>query len=168
MTIDHICVILLFGFAAEMAVAAPVSVKVASHGQTSVSVTANKLLVQVKIRTHEEEIGKQSDPPPKVIDSNCTYSRYPCSVVDRLEIIVKGVSLFVPRSAFCDLADLNTAEINTSTRGITLKLVGGDGAASFVVNIEFDANRVKRRTLAGGESGGKLSQDTTYHEVVFN
>ena len=122
--------------------------------------------VQVKIHTHEKQIGKPSDPVPSVVTSNCTYSKYPCSIVDRIEIIVNGHPLLVPRSAFCDLADLNTADISISNRRSTLRIEGGDGAESFILKIEFDAEGVKRRTVEGGESG-QISEETNYHLVVF-
>jgi hypothetical protein len=144
------------------------TIPVQSQGDTLVAAKTDKLIVQVKITTHEMQIGKPSDARPDVIESNCTYSKYPCSIVDRIDIIVNGKSLDVPRSAFCDLADLTTARINVGKSVSILRLSGGDGAESFIVKIEFDTNQVKRRTLAGGESGGQLSEDTRYHVVVFN
>jgi hypothetical protein len=151
-----------------IAYADPASVSVKPRGDTELAVTVGKLTALVRIKTHEMQIGKPSEGRPEVIQSNCTYSKYPCSIVDRIDIFVNGTALFVPRSAFCDLADLNRAEIHIDEKGSKLMLAGGDGAEGFVVKIEFDATRVKRRTLAGGESGGQLSEDTTYHVVVFD
>jgi len=70
-------------------------------------------------------------------------SRYPCSVVDRIEIVVNGHALFVPRSLFCVLADLNTAEIDVNKRSSVLRLDGGDAAESFILKIEFDAKHAR-------------------------
>jgi hypothetical protein len=165
---DNLCKLLIFAFAADLTIAAPLAVTLASHGKTIVTATANNFSVQVKISTHEEQIGKPSDPRPKVNNSNCTYSKYPCSIVDRLDIIVNGVSLFVPRSAFCDLADLNNAVVTVGKGGGLLRLEGGDGAEGFIVNIEFDSSHVKHRTLASGESAGQLLQDTRYRVVADN
>jgi hypothetical protein len=140
---------------------------VASRGETLVVSGTDQPKVRVRINTHEMKIGKPSDERPAVIESNCTYSRYPCSLVDRIEITVNGKRVFVPRSAFCDLADLSKAEVSVGKDGSILKLVGGDGADSFIAKIEFDATHVRRRTVEGGESGGQLSEETTYHAVVF-
>ena len=140
---------------------------VASRGETLVVSGDGQSKVRVKIKTHEMQIGKPSDERPAVIESSCTYSRFPCSIVDRIEISVNGEPVFVPRSAFCDLADLSRAEISVGKDGSTLKLVGGDGADSFIANIVFDGTHVKRRTVQGGESRGQLSQETTYHVEVF-
>ncbi len=144
------------------------SVGVSAQGETVVSASAGKLTVQVIIKTHEVQIGKPSDTRPAVIDSNCTYSRYPCSIVDQLGIVVNGTALFVPRSSFCDLADVNKAEIRFGEKGVFLRLDGGDGAESFIVKIEFDKTRVKRRTVAAGEAADQLLQETNYHAVVFD
>jgi hypothetical protein len=155
------CMVVVFGTAH----ADPTSV--ASRGETLVVSGDGQPKVRVKIKTHEMQIGKPSDERPAVIESNCTFTRYPCSLVSRIEITVKGKRLFVPRSAFCDLADVSRADISVGKEGSTLTLVGGDGADSFIVKIEFDATHVKRRTVEGGESGGQLSEETTYHAVVF-
>ena len=144
------------------------SAVVLSQGETVVAASAGKLAVQVRIKTHEVSIGKPSDPRPALIDSNCTYSRYPCSIVDRLDILVNGARLFVPRSAFCDLADVNKAEVKVGEKGAFLRLEGGDGAEAFIVKVEFDKTRVKRRTVAAGESADQLLQETNYHAVVFD
>ena len=136
----------------ELAFANPTPV--ASRGETLLVSSDANSKVQVKIHTHEVQIGKPSDGRPAVVTSNCTYSRYPCSVVDRIEIVVNGHALFVPRSVFCDLADLNTAEIDVNKRSSVLRIEGGDAAESFILKIEFDAKHIERRTLEGGESGG--------------
>jgi hypothetical protein len=144
------------------------SVAVSTQGETVVAASAGKLAVQVRIKTHEVSIGKPSDPRPAIIDSSCTYSRYPCSIVDRLAILVNGTQLFVPRSAFCDLADVNKAKIEVGEKGAILRLEGGDGAEAFIVKVEFDKTRVRRRTIAAGESADQLLQETNYHALVFD
>jgi hypothetical protein len=141
--------------------------RVASRGETLVVATAGKLSVQVKIKTHEIQIGKPSDPRPVLIESSCTYSRYPCSVVDRIDITVNGKPLFVPRSAFCDLADLNDAQIELSKKGSILTLGGGDASETYVAKIEFDATSVKRRTLSSSLEQNRPLQETIYHVVVM-
>jgi hypothetical protein len=77
-----------------------------------------------------------------VIHTNCTYSRYPCSIVDGVDIVVNGSSLFVPRSAFSDLADLIDAELKVGGKNHVLRLGGGDASDTYVATIEFDAARV--------------------------
>lgn len=148
-------------------VAAQSTAEVASSGETIVSTTTGKLSVQAMIKTHEMQIGKPSDVRPAEGESSCTYSKYPCSIVDRLGITVNGRSLFVPRSAFCDLADLTRAEIKVSDSQAVLVLHGGDASESYIVRITFDSAGVIRRTFSSATSPALLLQETDYHTQVL-
>ena len=140
---------------------------VASQGETFVTTAAGKLNVQVKIITHEVHIGKPSDGRPSVIQSNCTYSKYPCSIVERVEITVDNNPLFIPRSVFSDLADLNSAEVKANDNGVVLTLYGGDASESYIVKIAFDAEKVKSRILSSAMSPDQPLQETTYYVQVL-
>jgi hypothetical protein len=140
---------------------------VESKGETVIVAKSAKLNVQVRITTHEEQIGKPSDQRPDVIRSSCTYSRYPCSIVDAIDIAVNDKAIIVPRSVFCDLADLSTAQIQIGQKESILTLVGGDASESYVVKIVFDAGRVKRRVKESGMLPGQPIQETTYHRRVI-
>jgi hypothetical protein len=135
---------------------------IAPNGETAIVASSTKVSVRVQIRTHEVEIGEPSEKRPDVIRSSCTYSRYPCSIVDGIDILVNGKPIIVPRSVFCDLADLNTAEIRIEQKESILTLNGGDASESYIVKIEFDAERVKRRCLSSSMAPGKLLQETIY------
>jgi len=137
------------------------------QGETLIATAIGKLTVQVKIKTHEMQIGKPSDGRPSVIQSNCTYSKYPCSLVDRIEIAVDGNALFVPRSVFCDLADLTRVGFTAGEKAAMLTLYGGDASESYIVKIEFDADGVKRRILSSAMSPDQPLQETTYHVQVL-
>lgn len=143
------------------------STKVAPQGETFVEApTAAGSAVRVEIKTHEMQIGKPSDPRPAVIESNCTYSKYPCSIVDQIAITVNGDQLFVPRSAFADLADLNTAEVTAAKEGWILTLDGGDASEGYIVKIDFNKIRVTRRTMSSGTQPNKPLQETRYNIVI--
>jgi hypothetical protein len=60
---------------------------VASSGETAVRGKVGKDTVVVFIKTHEVPIGQPTDVRPPDIESNCTYSKYPCSIVDRVKIL---------------------------------------------------------------------------------
>ena len=137
-----------------------------SHGVTIISVGTGKVKVHVKVMTHEVDIGKPSDPRPAEITSNCTYSRYPCSIVDRIAIQVGDSQVFVPRSVFADLADVNAGEITTGKSGNwTLTLNAGDASESLRVSILFDATHVMRRTVRSTSDPDPPLQVTNYHIV---
>lgn len=125
--------------------------EIAPAGQTFVSAVVGTKQVSVQIKTHIVDIGKASDPPPKEIDSNCTYGRIPCSPVDSLKISVDGDPVIVPRSAFVDLADLNRCHLEKSKQRMVLICTGGDAADSYGLEITFDATRVLQRKKFAGE-----------------
>jgi hypothetical protein len=134
---------------------------VKSTGETTITAKYTSMIIQVKIGTHEVDIGKPSDGHPDVMRSNCTYSRYPCSIVDYIDISVNGKPLFVPRSVFSDLADLNQAKIHADKDGATLILNGGDASESYIMKVSFNAKNIKSRTLIDGEFD-EVMQETTY------
>ena len=136
---------------------------IASKGETNIVAKSANFNVQVKIRTHEVQIGEPSDKRPDVIRSSCTYSRYPCSILDYLDIFVNEKRIFVARSAYCDLADLSTGEIKIESKKGILTLTGGDASESYIVKIEFDQERVNRKVLSSGMEPDKPVQETIYH-----
>lgn len=142
------------------------SIRVASQGNTLVDAASGQTKVQVVLKTHKMEIGKPADPRPAVIESNCTYSKFPCSLVDGLTIHVNGNALFVPRSVFADLADLNTVDVKPAGKVWDLTISGGDGSEGFIVRITFDTEQVVRRTLASAISPKKPLQETVYHQIA--
>lgn len=139
--------------------------RVASTGDTVISASANGLNVRLRIATREIQIGKPSDVRPKEIRTSCTYSRYPCSVVELIEISVNGRRCIAQRSVFADLADLNTADLNVEKGIGRLTLTGGDASEAYIVTIEFDKEHVTRRTVSTFDND--LLQETNYHLVVL-
>lgn len=136
--------------------------KVASQGVTDVTAALGKTQVSVKITTHEVDIGKPSDGWPQKRLSSCTYSRFPCSPVDYLEISVNGNALFVARSVYADLADLGVASLHQKKKGqFVLTLDGGDASESYTVEVTFDENMVRQRTFMSNEAR-QVMQRTTY------
>ena len=113
--------------------------------------------------SHSVEIGKASDPRAAEIDSNCTYSVIPCSVVDSIEIKVNGVSLFVPRSVFSDLADVTSATVRANANGFLLKLTGGDASESYFLSIYFTGRAITERRLYSNLDSSKPLQVTKYY-----
>ena len=133
----------------------------ASKGVTEIKSTFGKTQVLIKITNHEFEIGKPSDQRPKQILSSCTYARFPCSPVDYLEIFVNGQPLFVARSVYADLADVNKAKLQRKKGQFILTLDGGDASESFTLALFFDEQLIKKRILKSNEANQVL-QETTY------
>jgi hypothetical protein len=139
--------------------------KVASNGETVIAARSRTMSVRVRIVTREVEIGKPSDERPDVITSSCTYSRYPCSLVDLITIEANGTSLFVPRAAFRNLADLNVIDVTVRQKKAVLTISGGDASESYSARIRFNRERITGMSVFDGESGKKL-QETTFYRVV--
>jgi hypothetical protein len=141
---------------------------VSPNGETVIDAKSAKFNVRVKIVTHQVNVGKPSDERPKVIRSACTYSHYPCSIVDRLEIAVNGKSVPVPCSVLCSVtADLNTAEVKIEQNKAILTLDGGDASESYIVKIEFNKEMVTRLVESAGEAPDQPVVETTYHRVTI-
>lgn len=136
-------------------------VTVAAKGETTLSSKLTGAEVRVKIRTHELTNGTPSE-PMRPRDSSCTMSRFPCSPVDSLEIMIGGKGIFVPRSAFADLADVNQAELSMEKGKPLLTLIGGDASESYIVKIKFTASHVTYRSLTSGEFPEHPLQETVY------
>jgi len=137
-------------------------VPVSSKGETVVSSRLGNLAIEARIRTHELPNGTAAS-PVKPTDSACTMSRVPCSIVDGLDIAIAGEPIFVPRSAFADLADLSSAKLAIEHGKYVLVLVGGDASESYVVRIAFDRRHVTYRSLTSGEFPEHPLQETIYH-----
>jgi hypothetical protein len=140
-----------------------VGVSIATRGETVLLATSGSITVRVRIRTHEVQNGTPSSPTAASMDLGCTNSRFPCSLVGGLEIFVNDKPLFVPRSVFCDLADLNKGAIKIRQKTSMLTLVGGDASESYIVKIEFDVQGVKRRTLSSFTEPNEPLQETVYY-----
>jgi hypothetical protein len=139
---------------------------VSPSGETNISREFKKYRLDVKISTHEVEIGKPSDGLPEIRNNSCTYSRYPCSLVDRIDIRINKTPIFVPRSVYSDLADINKAKLVAGTNSYILILHGGDASESYKAVINFNRERIISREVWSGEAG-KKTQETKYFRVVL-
>lgn len=132
------------------------------NGETVILASSKKTNVRVEIKTHEVQIGKPSDGVPGKRCNSCTYSRYPCSIVDCMDISVNGKPIFVPRSAFSDLADLNEVTIKIEKKKIIIKIIGGDASESYIVKIDLNSERIIHRSLVSGEFPDEILEETIY------
>ena len=142
----------------------PRTVRVASKGQTTLEATSGTTTVKVTIYTHELRTWRHDEINSRQPDSNCVIERVPCSIVDSIRIVVNGKPVFVFRSVYADLGDLNDAELIVGKAVSFLKLSGADGAEGYDVKIEFDGKSVRRRTVYGLVPDEPAEQ-TTYHMV---
>lgn len=142
--------------------------RVASKGETTLTATSGTTTIKVTIYTHELRTWSRDRSNPRQPDSCCVDNRNPCSVVDSIRIIKNANPVFVFRSVYADLGDLNDAELTIGKQVSTLTLSVGDGAEGYFVKIEFDDESVRHRTVAGATDFSEPSEQTVYHMVTFD
>lgn len=160
------CVMLI-----ALSVGIPVSTsakEVAAKGVTTLYAGAGDHQVRVNIRADQFDIGKPSDGIPTVRKNSCTYSRYPCSLVQDIEIFVGSAKIFVPRSSYADLSDLSSARIISKKGTMVLVLNGGDASESYAVKLFFNDEHIYRRLLYPSGVGSEPTEDTKYKLVDIN
>lgn len=160
---SHVRLVLLVGyivlsFEGQANALQPVS----PSGDTLINETMGDLHVQVRLRTHEIDIGEPGDKHPDKLNSICTYSRFPCSVVDNVAISINGRSLFVPRSAFCGFSDVRSIGLQSAHGDVILSVNGGDASEAYIGMIMFDRDRVIRRSVSSALSKDDVLEETTY------
>ena len=75
---------------------------------------------------------------------------------------IAGKSVFIPRSVFADLSDVNDAKLIMQKGAYVLLLTGGDASESYIVKIGFNSQRVTYRSVTSGEFPQHPLQETFY------
>jgi hypothetical protein len=135
-----------------------------SKGESTLLTKSESLSVRVKISTHEVDNGTPGSPKkPKGVF--CTGSRYPCSVVDSMQISVNGHPLGIGSSVYSDLADLNSGGLKIDKNIAVLTLYGGDAALSYILKIQMSPTRLQKWTLSSALAPGKPLEERIYHDI---
>jgi hypothetical protein len=74
--------------------------------------------------------------------------------------------VFIPRSAYADLGDIETAKLNVSNGRMTLTITGGDASEAYVAKLFFDRQRVLERRLYSGEDDTHPLEVSHYYLVA--
>lgn len=136
--------------------------KIMPNGETNISENYGNIEVFVTVTTREKDIGKTLHTRSDKKLNSCTYSRAPCSLVDSIEISINNIPIFVARSVYSDLSDLNMVELSQIKKEeFILKLHGGDASESYRVDILFNLDGVKKRSFIDKTNNITL-QETTY------
>jgi len=83
--------------------------------------------------------------------AQCTSSRIPCILTSQIALVNGASEVFVPRGAYADLGDISNAELTMSNGLFVLTIRGGDASEAYIAKLEFDKDRVIRRTLYSAE-----------------
>jgi hypothetical protein len=139
-----------------------------ANGETTIKDTVGDHRIVVKVWTREIDIGKSDPARPPISHNSCTYTRVPCSIVDAVQIVIDGISISVPRSAFCDWSDLTSAKLSLVEDHPTLIASGGDASEAYEATIEFDTSRVVKRVMTSGMDIRHPLEITNYYDVSLD
>jgi hypothetical protein len=100
--------------------------------------------------------------------AQCTNSRIPCSLTTKLEIFVRDAEVFIPRSAFADLGDVNTAALSIHGNVMVLTVQGGDSSEAYIAKLEFRNERVFKRSLYAAEDPSHPVEVSQFYMTSLN
>jgi hypothetical protein len=136
--------------------------KIAPNGETSISSIARKTTATVSFTTVAVPVSSAGGQTPSY--PQCTGSRVPCSLTERIRITVDGSDVFVPRSAWADLGDISYADLISSHGSFVIVIRGGDASESYVVRLSFNRRGVLVRRIFSGEDPRHLLEITRYFQ----
>ena len=131
-------------------------------GATTITATVGKTRLDVVFHTSSVNVS-QGDKIPRF--AQCTYSKIPCVLTRQVKLLVNGEDLFLPRSAYADLGDIQSAQILLQGEKFELIVKGGDASEAYIAHILFDRRRVLgRRLFSAGDTSHAL-ESIQYYEV---
>jgi hypothetical protein len=86
----------------------------------------------------------------------------PKTVIHSVSVRDAGIEVWIPLSAYCDLADPNDIRFQREGKGFVLLLRGGDAAGSYQAEWHFADSRLQRRRVAHGEFPDQVWEETRY------
>lgn len=123
--------------------------QVSSNGTTTVTMSVKgeelKALIQTMV------VPKAAPNLPEERFAQCTSSRTPCVLTSQIKLFDGASEVFVPRGAYADLGDIFTAELTMSNGLFVLTLKGGDASEAYIAKLEFNKDRVIRRSFYSAE-----------------
>lgn len=135
------------------------NVQIVRSGETKLSARAAGRDVQVSIRTQVRRA--------KLYPEENEATAPNRSVVEDIGIVVNGKPVFVPASVSCWLIMPLEAELRLGKPVSVLTITGGDTSAAYVVQVEFDTERVRRKLGFSAVIPGKPVEVTTYYVVTM-
>lgn len=123
--------------------------QVSSDGMTTVATSVQGKELKALIWTMV--VPKMAPSSPEEHFAQCTSSRTPCVLTSQIKLFDGAREVFVPRGAYADLGDIFSAELTLSNGLFVLTIKGGDASEAYIAKLEFNKDRVIRRTLYSAE-----------------
>ncbi|MBI4378660.1 MAG: hypothetical protein HY578_06155 [Nitrospinae bacterium] len=87
---------------------------------------------------------------------------YPQSVITSVDLKAGKEDIFVPLSAYGDLANPRTISFEITQKGFRLIVNGGDAGTSYEAVLDFEGEHIKRRKVLDGEFPIEVWEETVY------
>ena len=128
--------------------------------RTTVPIEGDSELISTHVVVHIQtrKLSGTETQPPKSVPGGGRRNQ-----VERLEVLIDGARLFVPDSVFCDLTDVQEADLRHGQKGPILTLIGGDASESYKVTIEFDGRSAIRRMVESTLMPRAVTQESRYY-----
>lgn len=139
---------------------------VSSSGTTTVTMSVNGKELKALIETMV--VPKAAASSPEQHFAQCTSSRTPCILTSQIKLLDGASEVFVPRGAYADLGDIFSAELTTSKGLFVLTIRGGDASEAYIAKLEFNKDRVIRRTLYSAEDTADPVEVSQFFMVSSN
>lgn len=140
--------------------------QVSSNGTTTVTMSVKGMELKALIQTMV--VPNAAPNSPENHFAQCTSSRTPCVLTSQIKLLDGASEVFVPRGAYADLGDIFTAELTTSGGLFVLTLRGGDASEAYIAKLEFNKDRVVRRTLYSAEDTAHPVEVSQFFMVSFD
>lgn len=88
----------------------------------------------------------------------------PLRGIHRFDVVVRGDSIELPRSAFADLAEVDSLRVVGDSREFRILLLGGDASQSFECELRFRRGVLTHRVVRSREFPDQTWERTRYHE----
>lgn len=84
------------------------------------------------------------------------------NIVSSVKILFGKKPVYVPRSAYADLANVRKLGIRKLAKGCLIQMAGGDADSSFKATYTVVADRLVKRHVESGEFPEQNHEETTY------
>lgn len=133
------------------------------NGRSVISETMGGQSVRVELVTRTVNIGSPASMRHSAASAACTFTRFPCSVLDSVVLLLDGRKIFVPRSAYCGVSDLRSAALVHHDKNLELIMEGADASEAYILKIVFDKSGVQTRILSAASEPEMALETTQYH-----
>lgn len=143
------------------------AIPVNRNGLILIDIIYDNTPIRISIDTQVINVKNKNEQNEPCKNFNCSDSKNPYNMVNKIKLRIDNKAIFFPRSAFCDLTDIISASLIIENEEMILLIIGGDASESYKVEIIFDKKRVKRRVFYSLMLPDKPLQQTTYYSRVI-